>query len=51
MFVESGVDLTGAEDDAGYLVMGQDGGVGVGRVGDYPLKVGLVGEIREWGAR
>ena len=49
MFVESGVDLARAKDDAGDLVVGEDGGVGVGGVGDYPLEVGFVGEVGEWG--
>ena len=45
VFVEGDVDLAGAEDHTVDLVMGQDGIVVVGGVGDDPLEVRLAGEV------
>lgn len=45
VFVEGGVDLARAEDDAVNFVVGSDGVVGVGRVGNYPLEVGVACEV------
>ena len=50
VLVQGGVDLAGAEDDAGDLRGGQDGGVGVRRVGDYPFEGGVPGEVGDVGA-
>ena len=45
VFVKRGVDLAGAHDYAVDLVMGKDGTVVMGRVGDDPLKMRLAGEV------
>ena len=50
VFVERGVGLAGAHDYAVDLVMGKDGTVIMGRVGDDPLKVRLAGEVFDRGA-
>ncbi len=49
VFVEGGVDLAGAEDDAVDFLVGLDGGVGVGGVGDDPFEVGLAREVFDGG--
>lgn len=50
VFVESGVDLTGAENDAGDVFRGIDFVGVVCRIRDYPLEVGLAGEVFDRGA-
>ena len=45
VFVQGDVDLAGAEDHAVDLVVGEDGVVVVGGVGDDPLEVRLAGEV------
>lgn len=45
VFVEGDVDLAGAEDYAVDLVMGQDGIVVVGWVGDDPLELRFASEV------
>lgn len=45
VFVEGDVDLAGAEDYAVDLVVGEDGFVFVGGVGDDPLEVRLAREV------
>ena len=48
-FVQSNVDLTRAEDYAVDLVVGKDGLVVVGGVGDDPLEVRLASEVFDRG--
>ena len=50
VFVQRGVDLAGAEDDAVDFVVRFDCRVGVGGVGDDPLEVGVAGEVFDRGA-
>lgn len=45
MFVEGGVDLAGAEDHAFNLFWRCNVVGGVLGVGDYPLEMGLAGEV------
>lgn len=49
VFVQGDVDLTGAEDYAVDLVVGEDGFVVVGGVRDDPLEVGLASEVFDGG--
>ena len=50
MFVQSGVNLTRAEDDAVDLVRRVDGVVGMRGVGDDPLEMGAFSEVFDVGA-
>ena len=50
MFVEGGVDLAGAEDDAVDFIVGFDGIISMGGVGDNPFEVGVAGKIFNGGA-
>lgn len=50
VFVQGDVDLAGAEDYAVDLVVGEDGFVIVGGIGDDPLEVGVASEVFDGGA-